>query len=72
MLILEADSRPKDMYCLVREIRDGGLGPNPFVVITIVTWRADKNLIHAFLKAGADDVVVMPASISFTSGRLII
>lgn len=70
MLTLEADSRPKDMYCLVREIRDGGLGPNPFIVITIVTWRADKNLIHAFLKAGADDVVVMPASISFTSGRV--
>ncbi|MBT5675995.1 MAG: hypothetical protein HOJ07_09925 [Rhodospirillaceae bacterium] len=70
MLVLEANQQPRDVYNLVHEIRNGKLGPNPFLVISIVTWRADKGLIQAFLKAGADDVVVMPASISFASGRV--
>ena len=70
MLVLEANRQPRDVYKLVHEIRNGKLGPNPFLVISIVTWRADKGLIQAFLKAGADDVVVMPASISFASERI--
>ena len=54
----------------MHEIRNDKLGRDPFLVISIVTWRADKALIQAFLKAGADDVIVMPASVSFASERV--
>jgi len=70
MLILDADRQPRAMYELVRDIRNGRLGPDPYLVTSVVTWRADKGLIHSFLKAGADDVVVMPASISVASRRI--
>lgn len=69
-LVLEADERPSEMCELVRDIRIGKLGPDPYLVISIITWRADNHLITDFIKAGADDVVIMPASVSFTSGRV--
>jgi len=69
-LVLEADERPSEMCELVRDIRLGKLGPDPYLVISIITWRADNHLITDFIKAGADDVIVMPASVSFASGRV--
>ncbi len=70
MLMLEANRQSRAFYNLVHEIRNDKLGRDPFLVISIVTWRADKALIQAFLKAGADDVIVMPASVSFASERV--
>ena len=70
MLILEADRQPQAVHDLVRAIRSGTLGSNPFLVISIVTWRPDKERIVSFLKAGADDVIVMPASVGFASERV--
>ena len=45
ILILEANRQSRAVYNLVHDIRNGKLGPNPFLVITIVTWRADEALI---------------------------
>ena len=70
MLMLEANRQSRAFYNLVHEIRNDKLGRDPFLVISIVTWRADEALIQAFLKAGADDVIVMPASVSFASERV--
>ncbi len=69
-LVLEADERPSEMCDLVRDIRLGKLGPDPYLVISVITWRADNHLITDFIKAGADDVVIMPASVNFATGRV--
>jgi hypothetical protein len=69
-LVLEADERPVEMCELVRDIRLGKIGPNPYLVISVITWRADNLLITNFINAGADDVIVMPASVGFASGRV--
>jgi len=68
MLMLEANRQSRAFYNLVHEIRNDKLGRDPFLVISIVTWRADKALIQAFLKAGAD--LLSPPAISGRTGAL--
>ncbi len=69
-LVMEADENPDNMCDFVRDIRHGRIGANPYLVVTIVTWRPDGRMIQDFIEAGTDDVVVMPASTRFTSGRV--
>jgi hypothetical protein len=69
-LVLEADERPEVMCEFIRDIRHGRIGPNPYLVISIVTWRPDGRMIKQFIDAGTDDVIVLPASTHFASGRV--
>jgi hypothetical protein len=69
-LLLEPDESPVKIREFVRDIRQGRLGSNPYLVISIITWRADNQMINDFVNAGADDLIAMPASLTFTSGRV--
>ena len=69
-LVLEVDENPVKICQFVRDIRQGMLGSNPYLVISIVTWRADGRMINDFVNAGADDLIVLPASTRFTIGRV--
>ena len=69
-LVMEADKNSEHMYEFIRDIRHGRIGANPYLVVTIVTWRPDGQMIKDFIDAGTDDVLVMPASTCFASGRV--
>lgn len=70
MLVVDADTNAASTVRLLRDIRHGQLGPNPYLVFTAITWTSDESTIAAFVDAGADDVVAMPASVKLISSRV--
>ena len=54
---------------LVRAIRGGHMGGNPFVHVVLMAWKLDDDLVKSALHCGADDLVTRPYSVGFLSGR---
>ncbi len=55
---------------IVRRIRRGVLGVDPFLPIVLTTWRVEGANISAALEAGADDVVAKPYSSATIAERI--
>lgn len=55
---------------IVRRIRRGVLGVDPFLPIVLTTWRVEGANISAALDAGADDVVAKPYSSATIAERI--
>ncbi len=47
---------------VVRSIRDGEMGPNPFVTVLLTSWPRPEPLIRRAVDSGADDVLLRPFS----------
>lgn len=69
MLILEAKDRLELVCEHIRDIRHGRLGNNPYLVISVITWKPSDNVIRAFIDAGAD-IIIMPISIGVMTSRV--
>ncbi len=70
MLVLEAKGHLKAVCEHIQDIRHGRLGSNPFLVINVITWKPSDDVIRTFIDAGADDIIVMPISISAVTNRV--
>ena len=70
MLVVDADGDLEGTTAVLRDIRHRRLGENPYVVILAATWTSEERTVIAFLNAGADDIVAMPASVNMFSGRV--
>lgn len=70
MIMIDIDAETERMCEIVRQIRDGNLGENPFVVIIALTWHPEREIINLTLSAGADDVVTKPVSASVLAERV--
>jgi len=55
---------------LVRDIRSGTVGNNPFIVIVLTTWNRNAGSIRLALNSGADDLIARPFSIGQIKSRL--
>ena len=55
---------------LVRAIRDGALGANPFAHIVLMAWKLEHDNVQRALTCGADDLITRPFSIDFLSARV--
>ncbi len=64
LLIVDAEleDRIGDAVTLVRDIRHGRLGKNPYIPIIATLWSADSELIGRIVDAGADDILLKPFS----------
>lgn len=67
LVIAEAFSEGADVCDVVRSVRDGELGANPFLSVLLTTWPRGKTEIRKALDSGADDVVLRP----FSTGQLL-
>ncbi len=47
---------------IVREIRAGDVGKNPFVVIMATAWKRSDEIIREAIDAGVDDLLIQPLS----------
>ena len=55
---------------LVREIRQGDVGTNPFLSIILTSWSARQDIVNRVMGCGADDVLIRPYSVSFLAERV--
>lgn len=62
LLILDLDTETERVCQVIKNIRGGGGGDNPFVVIIALTWLPEKDVVHLTLTSGTDDVVTKPVS----------
>jgi DNA-binding response OmpR family regulator len=55
---------------LVKALREGTIGRNPFLHIVLMTWKLEGDLVEQALNCGADDLVTRPFSVDFLGARL--
>ncbi|MHA1568501.1 MAG: response regulator [Alphaproteobacteria bacterium] len=70
MIMIDIDAETEPICEIIREIRIGNLGENPFIIIIALTWHPEREVINQTLSAGADDVVTKPVSASILSERV--
>ncbi|MBK19745.1 MAG: hypothetical protein CMM52_13005 [Rhodospirillaceae bacterium] len=62
LMITEFELPDGDVRQTVRDIRHHQMGTNPFMSIIVTTWQPSESLVHQVLDAGADDLLIQPAS----------
>jgi DNA-binding response OmpR family regulator len=70
LIVAESSATDADVFGLVRAVRRGELGNNPFAVILLTTWSRDTGHIRRAIECGADDVIVRPFSTKFAEERV--
>jgi len=55
---------------MVRLIREGRQGANPFMHILLMAWKLEGDLVQRALSCGADDLVTRPFSVDFLGARI--
>lgn len=55
---------------LVRSLREGNVGRNPFLHVVLMTWKLEGALVEQALNCGADDLITRPFSVDFLGARL--
>ncbi|OLF77931.1 hypothetical protein AWH62_04475 [Maricaulis sp. W15] len=70
LIVAESSATDADIFNLVRSVRRGELGGNPFVVMLLTTWSRDTGHIRKAIECGADDVIVRPFSTMFAEERV--
>lgn len=62
LLVLDVDLADGDAIALVREIRHGKTGRNPFLPIILLTWTTDPEVVQRAVSSGVDLILVKPLS----------
>jgi len=70
LIVAESSATDTDIFNLVRSVRRGDVGGNPFVVMLLTTWSRDTSHIRKAIECGADDVIVRPFSTMFAEERV--
>jgi len=69
LLLIDIDTDTDDICKIVREVREGQLGPDPYLVIMAMTWRPEQDMIARALQTGTDDLIAKPISTKVLSER---
>lgn len=69
LLIIDLDHEPDQICAIVRDIREGVVGSNPYIIIIGLTWKPEKEMISRSLQTGLDDLIAKPISPKILSER---
>jgi DNA-binding response OmpR family regulator len=70
VLIADLAVEPERICKLVRDVRVGDMGPNPFLVVIFTAWALREDTLGRVMNSGADDILVRPYSVSFLAERV--
>lgn len=70
VLVADLAIEPERICQLVREVRQGDVGPNPFLVVIFTAWALREDTVSKVMGSGADDVLIRPYSVSFLAERV--
>src|SRR4051794_33287882 len=70
LIIIDADMEDSAACRLVRGIRLGKIGNNPFVAVITTTWAPSADLVRRVADCGTDDLLVKPTSPALLMSRV--
>ncbi|MBK0572118.1 response regulator receiver protein, partial [Klebsiella pneumoniae] len=54
----------------IQDLRQGGQGFNPFIVIIVTAWEKSGALVSRVVNSGADDLLLRPFSTTLLGQRI--
>lgn len=69
-MVLNAELDGNDTYFLLREMRLGRLGPDPFIISMLLLAAPDQTRLHKAVDSGTDDLLLIPFSPEQLATRL--
>ena len=69
LLLIDIDTETDEICTIVRDVREGRLGPDPYLVIMAMTWHPEQDMIARALQTGTDDLIAKPISTKVLSER---
>lgn len=70
LVVIETSQNEAEVFRLVRAIRAGEVGSNPFLAILLTCWARDGSVLKQAIGCGADDVIIRPFSTAFAEERI--
>jgi len=70
LLVLEQEIGGEDATPLLRDLRQGLLGPDPFVLAVMLLAARDETRVRAAIDSGPDDLLLVPFSVGQLVSRL--
>jgi len=68
--LCEAQGATGELCALIQQMRQGGTGHNPFLVIIVTAWEKNTSLINQVVSSGADDLLLRPFSTTLLGQRI--
>lgn len=70
LIIAESHDAGGGVADLMRKLRTGEIGSNPFVVTVTTSWEADSSHVKGLVDAGIDDILLRPFSTENLRSRI--
>jgi DNA-binding response OmpR family regulator len=68
--LCESQGAPEELCATIQQLRQGGAGYNPFIVIIVTAWEKNTALINKVVSSGADDLLLRPFSTALLGQRI--
>ncbi|HEX4176842.1 MAG TPA: response regulator, partial [Rhizomicrobium sp.] len=68
--LCEAQGGAEDLCVVIQQLRQGGAGHNPFIVIIVTAWEKNTAMINRVVSSGADDLLLRPFSTAVLGSRI--
>lgn len=68
--LCEAQGAADELCQAIQQLRQGGAGHNPFIVIIVTAWEKSTGLINRVVSSGADDLLLRPFSTALLGQRI--
>ena len=68
--LCEAQGAADELCATIQQMRQGGAGYNPFIVIIVTAWEKNTSLIKKVVSSGADDLILRPFSTALLGQRI--
>jgi DNA-binding response OmpR family regulator len=68
--LCEAQGQAEELCATIQQLRQGGAGYNPFIVIIVTAWEKTSGLIQRVVSSGADDLLLRPFSTALLGQRI--
>ncbi|HVW73199.1 MAG TPA: response regulator [Rhizomicrobium sp.] len=68
--LCEAQGGAEDLCAVIQQLRQGGAGHNPFIVIIVTAWEKNTAMINRVISSGADDLLLRPFSTAVLGSRI--
>lgn len=70
IVLCEAQGVCDELCEVIQQMRQGGAGHNPFIVIIVTAWEKSAGLITKVVNSGADDLLLRPFSTALLGSRI--
>jgi len=70
IVLCEAQGAGEELCAAIQQLRQGGAGENPFIVIIVTAWEKSTGLINRVVNSGADDLLLRPFSTALLGQRI--